>query len=157
MAKAQISLKLVNMQQVKERLTSQMTRHIPRNVRAALARIALRLVGEMRRSIQRHASQGRAYKRGDKWHRASVPHFTPNTDTGNLANLIIADFSTSERAVFVRSMAKYSRALEHGSMHRRGGKSWYIFARPFVKPAVEKLRPWAMAELRRALRLPGPG
>ena len=144
------------MELVTKRLGRRMTTHMPRAIRAALGRIALRLVSEIRRSIQKRASKGRRYKRGDKWHYASMEGKTPNTDTGGLVQSVVADFAANERAAFVRVFADYARALEKGNVYRRNGKTWQLKARPFLKPAVEKLRPWAMAELRRALRLPGP-
>jgi hypothetical protein len=122
-------------------------------MRRALAIVAMRVIGEMRKRIQKRASRGNRYKRGRRWHYASLPGMTPNTDTGNLVSSIITDAggTRSRPVVFIRVMAKYARALEFGSAHRRGKRAWVVAPRPFVRPVLRDLGPWIHATIREAL------
>jgi hypothetical protein len=147
----QIKIPAATMAAVRKDLLGQVGK-VDAKLRRALGLVALRVVQEMRQRIKSRASKGNAYRRGRKWHYASEPGKTPNTDTGNLISSIIADLHPTESIAHVRVMAKYARALELGSTHRRGKSVWRVAARPFVAPVLRDLMPWIRATIAAGLR-----
>jgi len=119
---------------------------VTKAVRDEVARGALTLQNEMRRSIQKGPKTGRTYRKGSlkggrafKFHRASAPGESPATDSGRLVshiNMFLFRRGLSAKAgVTDMSDVRYSRRLEFGGRDKRGV---YIAPRPFVRPALIK-------------------
>lgn len=93
---------------------------------------------------------GRKYKKGGKTHTASAPGEAPARDTGHLGQstgfkLVPVDPSASQSVAQVYVAAEYALALEFG---RQDGT---IKARPFVRPAWNKLIPGIREAIKKAL------
>ncbi|NMC54973.1 MAG: hypothetical protein GYA48_15205 [Chloroflexi bacterium] len=86
---------------------------------------------------------GRLYPRGKKTHRASAPGEPPAVDSGNLANSIQSEVSMLSNgprgAVFTNT--EYAVGLEFGTRK--------MAARPFMKPAADRMRPVYLAALKK--------
>jgi hypothetical protein len=82
-------------------------------------------------------NKSRRYKKYAKGHWSSAPGRPPNSDTGYLANSIMHRMLSPVSAE-VTAMAKYAVPLEFG-WTSRGGNT--VPARPFMYPALEKVRP----------------
>lgn len=97
---------------------------------------------------------GRVYKRRarrkngrPRLHRASAPGEAPARDTGTLANAVgIRQIGNMSWEVYVKQPAsKYAAALEFGSPRRR------LAPRPFMRPALERVRKPFVAAIEREL------
>jgi len=97
---------------------------------------------------------GRVYKRRTRrkngrprLHRASAPGEAPARDTGTLANAVgIRQIGNMSWEVYVKQPAsKYAAALEFGSPRRR------LAPRPFMRPALERVRKPFVAAIEREL------
>jgi phage gpG-like protein len=82
-------------------------------------------------------NKSRRYKKYAKGHWSSAPGMPPNSDTGYLANSIMHRMLTPVSAE-VSAMAKYAVPLEFG-WTQKGGNT--VPARPFMNPALEKVKP----------------
>ena len=92
---------------------------------------ALAVESEAKQLIQDSPASGRIYKHGKVIHHASAPGEPPATDTGNLVNSGYT--GRIEKAQYEAGFtALYAQALEFGA-----GR---MSARPYLRPAVEKLR-----------------
>ena len=99
----------------------------------AVGKASADIEGEAKTSIVENSGKFKQY--GDHW--SSPPGTPPNNDTGNLANSIGHRMLTATSAeVFVN--AKYAVPLELGWMSQNGN---HVPARPFLRPAVEKVAP----------------
>lgn len=99
----------------------------------AVGKASADIEGEAKTSIVENSGKFKQY--GDHW--SSPPGTPPNNDTGNLANSIGHKMLTATSAeVFVN--AKYAVPLELGWMSQNGN---HVPARPFLRPAVEKVAP----------------
>ena len=91
-------------------------------------------------------TSGKYKQYGNHW--SSPPGSPPNSDTGNLANSIghrMIGTTTAE----VYANAKYAVPLELGWTAKSGGT---VPARPFLRPAVEKVAPSFQAACKAILR-----
>lgn len=113
-------------------------------VSAAVVGTAMELRGDVVKSIQRGPKTGRVYQKSSpkRAHQASAPGQAPATDTGRLANSITFD-QIGDLTATVGSKLAYSLYLEFGTRN--------IAARPFFRPAVEKMRPKFIKRLERAV------
>ena len=88
------------------------------------------------------------YGRKEHPHFSSPPGTPPNSDTGNLANSIgHRMIGTTTAEVYANS--KYAVPLELGWTAKSGGT---VPARPFLRPAVEKVAPSFQAACKAILR-----
>jgi hypothetical protein len=104
--------------------------------------------GRLYRKGRRRRGAGVARRRTKpRMHRASAPGEAPARDTGNLANAIgIRQIGNMTWEVYVRQPAsKYGAALEFGSPRRR------LAPRPFMRPALERVRKPFIAAIEREL------
>ena len=99
----------------------------------AVGKASADIEGEAKASILENSGKFKQY--GNHW--SSPPGTPPNNDTGNLANSIGHRMLTATSAeVFVN--AKYAVPLELGWISQNGN---HVPARPFLRPAVEKVAP----------------
>ena len=89
--------------------------------------------GTAKESITTNSGQYKQY--GNHW--SSPPGSPPNNDTGNLANSIQSQM-TGRTSAEVSVNAKYAVPLEIGWISVNGN---HVPARPFLRPAVEKVAP----------------
>lgn len=122
-----------------------MSSEVRAEVGKAVIGTALELQGDIKRSIQRGPASGRVYQKYNprRTHQASAPGQAPMSDTGRLANSIFFD-KAGELTAVVGSSIVYALHLEYGST-RMG-------ARPFFRPAVERMRPKFQTRLEAAVR-----
>lgn len=123
-------------------------------IKKVVARRALEVETDAKRSVQGGGKTGKTYKRseikrgrgknrkvvGYKFHRASAPGEAPATDTGrlvsNISTLVALDGMEAEIGVFGKIVddegeaRNYARDLEFGTTK--------MAARPFLQPALEK-------------------
>jgi len=85
------------------------------------------------KSIQRGTKSGIVYQKSspERTHRASAAGEAPATDTGRLANSIVANIDGKTAEVIADT--EYAAWLEFGTQNME--------ARPFMVPAMEKERP----------------
>lgn len=111
----------------------------------AVVGTAIELRGDVVKSINRGPASGVTYQKINpkRTHRASAPGQPPMTDTGRLANSITFDRAGPLTAT-VGSNVIYALYLEYGT--RR------MAARPFMRPAVERIRPKFLERIEAAIR-----
>lgn len=110
----------------------------------AVGKAAADVEGVAKDSILTDSGKYKQY--GTHW--SSPPGKAPNSDTGNLANSIghrMIGATTAE----VFANAKYAVPLELGWISKNGGT---VPARPFMRPAVEKVAPSFQASCKAILR-----
>jgi HK97 gp10 family phage protein len=121
------------------------------DVRAEAAKVvtktALALRADIVKSIQRGPASGRTYRKynPNRTHTASAPGQPPMSDTGRLANSIEFDKSVfgGNLTATVGSRLAYALYLEYGTSR--------MSARPFFRPAVERMQPKFVADLEAAI------
>ena len=124
MIKVSYSLKQVNLQAYQKNLG---------RLSQVVGKASADIEGEAKASILENSGKFKQY--GNHW--SSPPGTPPNNDTGNLANSIGHRMLTATSAeVFVN--AKYAVPLELGWISQNGN---HVPARPFLRPAVEKVAP----------------
>ena len=115
------------------------------NIRA-MHKAALLVERDVKMSFQKSAT-GRAYKRGDKVHRASLAGQTPAVDTGVLRASIASDVKVSMGMVtgkvgsdigIIAAQAPAGTDVEYGVYLELGTST--MAARPFLRPALIKNR-----------------
>jgi HK97 gp10 family phage protein len=96
-------------------------------------------------SIQRGPASGITYKKSNptRTHTASAPGQPPMSDTGRLANSITFD-RVGDLTATVGSALNYAPWLEYGTSR--------MAARPFFRPAVERMRPIYIGKLEDIIR-----
>jgi len=115
-----------------------------RQLSQVVGKAAADIEGEAKASILKNSGKYKQY--GDHW--SSPPGSPPNNDTGNLANSIGHRMTGATSAeVFVS--AKYGVPLELGWMSKAGN---HVPARPFLRPAVEKVAPSFQAAVKVILK-----
>ena len=106
-------------------------------------------------SIVTNSGQYREYRSGkdnEIVHWSSPPGSPPNSDTGNLANSINHSMMASRAkgvTALVKADAKYAVPLELGWTSKGGN---IVPARPFMIPALMKVRPAFIRAMRAILR-----
>lgn len=111
---------------------------LTRKARSAARKAALDTKREITDRMS-DAKSGRIYKRGQKIHQASAPGEAPAIDTGTLVNSIqVVDYGRAGAMVYTNT--EYAEVLELGGRH--------VLARPFMRPAVEKVAPKFLAAMR---------
>jgi hypothetical protein len=114
--------------------------------RAALAGGMVIQAG-MKRRITQGGKSGRLYQRGRKQHQASAPGEPPASDTGALANSIVARISKSD-ADYAESETgptmAYDEALEFGASR--------MAARPYARPTLDEDADQIQAAIEAALQ-----
>ena len=105
---------------------------------AVVGKAAADIEGTAKDSIAKDSGKFKQYHgRKEHPHWSSPPGTPPNSDTGNLANSIQHRMLTQTSAE-VTVNAKYAIPLEIGWISASGGS---VPARPFLRPAVEKVAP----------------
>jgi len=113
-------------------------------VSRAVVGTALELQGNIKTSIARGPASGRTYEKYNprRTHTASAPGQPPMTDTGRLVNSIEFD-KIGDLTATVGSKLTYATYLEYGTNR--------MAARPFFRPAVEKITPKYQERLEKAI------
>lgn len=112
---------------------------VPRQVEKILRETATKIVDQAKMGM-REPKSGRYYvvSRTGKLHRASAPGESPAIDTGNLVNSF--EIKKINDALFkINVNADYASHLEFGTTK--------MAPRPFLIPAVEKLKDYFVKEL----------
>ena len=106
----------------------------------AVLATAIEMRADIVKSIQRGPASGRTYKKSNptRTHTASAPGQPPMSDTGRLANSITFD-RLGDLTASVGSALNYAPWLEYGTSR--------MAARPFFRPAVERMRPKYIGKL----------
>lgn len=122
-----------------------MSAEVKAEVSKAVIGTAIELRADVVKSIHRGPTTGRVYQKYNprRVHKSSAPGEAPQTDTGRLANSIFFDQQGQLTAV-VGSSVVYALYLEYGTS-RMG-------ARPFFRPAVERMRPKFNSRIEAAVR-----
>jgi len=124
-------------------------RRLSGDLRDDVGKMVLATAVEMRtdivKSIQRGPASGLTYKKSNptRTHTASAPGQPPMTDTGVLANSITFD-RIGDLTATVSSNLNYATWLEYGTSS--------MAARPFFRPAVERMRPKYIGKLEDIIR-----
>jgi HK97 gp10 family phage protein len=124
-------------------------RRLAGDLREEAGRTVLATAIEMRAdivtSIQRGPASGITYKKSNptRTHTASAPGQPPMSDTGRLANSITFD-RLGDLTATVGSALNYAPWLEYGTSR--------MAARPFFRPAVERMRPIYIGKLEDIIR-----
>jgi hypothetical protein len=109
---------------VETRGLQEVIRNEPKRVDAWLRGVATEMVNDIKLSFN-SGPGGRSYKRGARWHVASVAGSPPNSDTGNEKNSI-RYFSSGDHQYTITDGWEYGELLELGTSR--------MAARPFFAP-----------------------
>jgi hypothetical protein len=120
-----------------------------RQLSVAVGNAAADIEGNAKQSIEMSSGQYKKYPgRKEHPHWSSPPGTPPNSDTGILAGSIYNKM-TGKTSAEVRVNAKYGIPLELGWMSKAGN---HVPARPFLRPAVEKVAPSFQAAVKVILK-----
>jgi hypothetical protein len=120
-----------------------------RQLSVAVGNAAADIEGNAKQSIEMSSGQYKKYPgRKEHPHYSSPPGTAPNSDTGILAGSIYNKM-TGKTSAEVRVNAKYGIPLELGWMSKAGN---HVPARPFLRPAVEKVAPSFQAAVKVILK-----
>lgn len=138
------SIELVGAKELRAKLQS-MTADVRKAASDAVVGSAVELRADVVKSIHRWPASGRIYTKYNpsRTHQASAPGQAPMTDTGRLANSVFFD-KVGDLTAVVGSNLIYALYLEHGTTQ--------MAARPFFRPAVERMRPKFNKRLEAAIR-----
>jgi hypothetical protein len=115
----------------------------------AVGNAAADIEGNAKQSIEMSSGQYKKYAgRKEHPHWSSPPGTPPNADLGELANSIQSKM-TGKTSAEVNVGAKYGIPLELGWISRGGN---HVPARPFLRPAVEKVAPSFQAAVKVILK-----
>lgn len=111
----------------------------------AVLATAVEMRADIVTSIQRGPASGRTYKKSNptRTHTASALGQPPMSDTGRLANSITFD-RVGDLTATVGSALNYAPWLEYGTSR--------MAARPFFRPAIERMRPIYIGKLEDIIR-----
>jgi len=114
-------------------------------VEKGLLQTAFLAQSEAQRSILKGPKTGRIYKRGKRGrtHQASAPGEPPANDTGRLASSLRSEVSAGALTASLIAGTSYAAHLEYGTTK--------MAARPFMRPAAEKVAPQGEKLIRDAL------
>ena len=139
-----VTIRLEGSEQLQRQL-----RRLAGDLREEAGRTVLATAIEMRAdivtSIQRGPASGVTYRKTNptRTHTASAPGQAPMSDTGRLANSITFD-RVGDLTASVGSNLNYAPWLEYGTSR--------MAARPFFRPAVERMRPIYIGKLEDIIR-----
>ena len=139
-----VTIRLEGSEQLQRQL-----RRLAGDLREEAGRTVLATAIEMRadivQRIQRGPASGITYKKSKptRTHTASAPGQAPMSDTGRLANSITFD-RVGNLTATVGSALNYAPWLEYGTSR--------MAARPFFRPAVERMRPIYIGKLEDIIR-----
>jgi len=120
-----------------------------RQLSVAVGNAAANIEGNAKQSIEMSSGQYKKYPgRKEHPHWSSPPVTPPNNDLGELANSIQSKM-TGKTSAEVNVGAKYGIPLELGWMSKGGN---HVPARPFLRPAVEKVAPSFQAAVKVILK-----
>jgi hypothetical protein len=120
-----------------------------RQLSVAVGNAAADIEGNAKQSIEMSSGQYKKYPgRKEHPHWSSPPGTPPANDLGELANSIESKM-TGRTSAEVNVHAKYGIPLELGWMSRGGN---HVPARPFLRPAVEKVAPSFQAAVKVILK-----
>ena len=140
MIKMSVSLKKVRLDSYQKNL---------RQLSVAVGNAAADIEGNAKQSIEMSSGQYKKYPgRKEHPHWSSPPGTPPANDLGELANSIESKM-TGRTSAEVNVHAKYGIPLELGWMSRGGN---HVPARPFLRPAVEKVAPSFQAAVKVILK-----
>jgi len=138
--KMSVSLKKVRLDSYQKNL---------RQLSVAVGTAAANIEGNAKQSIEMSSGQYKKYPgRKEHPHYSSPPGSPPNSDVGKLAGSIESKM-TGKTSAEVKVNAKYGIPLELGWMSRGGN---HVPARPFLRPAVEKVAPSFQAAVKVILK-----
>ncbi len=132
MARTQFSIELVGKREF-DAAVQRTIAGVRDGVEQAVVAAAIEGRAEVVQSIQRGPASGRIYQKSNprRTHQASAPGQAPMSDTGRLANSIFFERINSRTAAFGSNLI-YALYLEYGTSK--------IAARPYFRPAAEKIR-----------------
>jgi hypothetical protein len=120
-----------------------------RQLSVAVGNAAADIEGNAKQSIEMSSGQYKKYPgRKEHPHWSSPPGTPPANDLGELANSIESKM-TGKTSAEVNVGAKYGIPLELGWISRGGN---HVPARPFLRPAVEKVAPSFQAAVKVILK-----
>jgi len=99
----------------------------------AAAQTAALLTEQEIKADMEQSKSGRTYKRGSKLHKASAAGESPAIDSGALYSSVQTDTDINSITAAVFTNAEQAEILEFGGVHME--------PRPFMTPAVAKIRP----------------
>lgn len=125
---------------------------VQKAVQKTLDTAGLLISSEAKRMVQKSQRGGRTYEKYKprRTHRASAPGEAPATDVGQLARSITYETDPANNVVVIRcavGLAPYAMALEYGTVDGR------IEPRPFMRPAIAKMRPKIKEILRQEVNI----
>lgn len=138
-----VSIKVTGTKELARALRS-MSDEVREKVGQATQATALELRAEVIKSIQRGPKSGVTYQKYNprRSHKASAPGQAPATDLGRLVGSIRYEKASQMRAT-VGAYAVYAAYLEFGTRK--------MAARPFMRPAAEKVRASFERRIRKAV------
>lgn len=116
------------------RALAQAAQDVKNQTEAVVVATAIEMRADIVKSIQRGPASGVTYEKYKprRTHTASAPGQPPMSDTGRLANNIYFE-RLGDLTAAVGSTLAYAYYLEYGTSR--------MAARPFFRPAIEKMRP----------------
>ena len=123
----------------------EMSADVEKAVQNGLLQTAFLAQSVAQQSILKGPKTGRIYKRGKRGrtHQASAPGEPPANDTGRLASSLRAEVSTEALTASLIAGTTYAIHLEYGTTK--------MAARPFMRPAAEKVAPKGVELIRAQL------
>lgn len=111
-----------------------------------LEALGLIVQNHARESVLKGPKSGRSYKKPGSGvvHRASAPGEAPASDTGTLVRSIISEVQRAALEVIISAGTVYAKMLEYGTRK--------MAARPFMLPALDKIRDKAADILAKYIR-----
>jgi len=122
---------------------SNMNADVEKAIQGALLQTAFMAQSTAQQSILKGPKTGRFYKRGKVIHQASAPGEAPASDTGRLASSMRSEIDQGQLSASVIAGTEYAAHLEYGTTK--------MAARPFLRPAAEKVKEVGSKLLQEAL------
>lgn len=130
---AKVNFKVKGGKALRDALSS-MSAEVQAEAGKAVLGSAVELRSDVVKAVHSGPASGRVYKKSNpnRTHQASAPGQAPQTDTGRLASSIFFD-KVGDLTAVVGSSVIYALYLEYGTSR--------MAARPFFRPAVERMKP----------------